>query len=69
MCYILCMIVGPPIRGFRGAPPKKIGGGLFTKFLGGLSPLAGVVFFSFGSLVVHGISAHGFLILVKELRL
>jgi hypothetical protein len=23
MCYIICMIVGPPIRGFGGGAPEK----------------------------------------------
>jgi hypothetical protein len=69
--YIICMIVGPPIRGFRGRAPNLFiyfffyfffwGGGLFTNFFGW--------YFTFGGLVVHGISSQGFLILVKELRL
>jgi len=55
------MIVGPPIRGFKdGALGKKIRGYIHQIF--GPS-------FSFGILVAHGISSHGFLISFKELRL
>jgi hypothetical protein len=41
MCYILCMIVGPPIRGFRGEAPQK------KKFLGVIHQIFGR-FFTFG---------------------
>jgi hypothetical protein len=34
----------PPISGFKGGAREKKNGGLFTKFLGGISPLAWVVF-------------------------
>jgi hypothetical protein len=40
MCYIIYIILGPPIRGFGGGTPEKKIGGLFTKFLGGFPPLA-----------------------------
>jgi hypothetical protein len=43
MCSIICMIVGPPIRGFMGRATDFFWGGLFSNFLGGISPLEGVV--------------------------
>jgi hypothetical protein len=61
MCYILCMIVGLPIRGFEDGAAEKKNWGLIQQFFGRS--------FAFGGLVAHGISTHDFLIPVKELRL
>jgi hypothetical protein len=68
MCYILYTIVGPPIRGFRGISPKnKLG--VYLPNLWAVFCFLWGQFFTFGSLATHGISARGFLLLVKELSL
>jgi hypothetical protein len=44
MCYILCMIVGPPIMGLEGEPLISFGGRVIHQNFGGILPLVGAVF-------------------------